>query len=105
MKELNMRVDRINKSWTLEYVADFLGIAKQSVSNIEKGKSKPSYDVLCKMEELFKESHTYLLAESKRNTPINQENDITRSRSKQSQTSWKEKKNGKFKRFNYELWF
>jgi len=87
MKELNMRVDRIDKGWTLEYVAEYLDISNQGVSNIEKGKSKPSYDVLCKMEELFKESHTYLLAESKRDTPINQKNSNTRSRSNQSKNS------------------
>ena len=82
-----MRVDRIDKGWTLDYVAEYLDISNQAVSSLEKGKSKPSYDVLYKMEELFKESHTYLLAESKRNTPINQENSTTRIRSKQSQTS------------------
>ena len=87
MKELNMRVDRIDKGWTLEYVSDFLDIAKQFVHSLETGNSKLSYDVLCKMEELFKESHTYLLAESKSDTPINQKNDIIEKKNRQSQNS------------------
>ena len=82
MKELNMRIERINNDWTLDYVGIQLGITKQSVLQLETGKSKPSYDVLCNMEKLFKKSHSYLLAVSKNDTPINQKKCTTKGGSK-----------------------
>ncbi|QIB69757.1 helix-turn-helix transcriptional regulator [Aminipila butyrica] len=57
-----LRIERINRGWTQEYVADELGISKTSVHDIEKGKQLPSYKVLVKLENLFNLSHRELLA-------------------------------------------
>ena len=50
---LLIRQERINKAWTLEKVARQVGVTNQSISRIETGKSKPSFDVLAKLEDLF----------------------------------------------------
>jgi transcriptional regulator with XRE-family HTH domain len=52
------------KTWTQNHVASKLGITKAAYSNIENGRRKPSYDVLCKLETLFGKPHSYLLADS-----------------------------------------
>ena len=62
MKQLRMRLERIDREWKLSYVGEQVGISKQSVHDIETGKSKPSYDVLCKLENLFNLSHRQLFA-------------------------------------------
>ena len=60
MSKLRIRVERIDKDWTQEYVGQQVGITKVSIHDIETGKSKPSYDVLCKLENLFNLSHRQL---------------------------------------------
>lgn len=59
---LNMRKLRQEKGWTLQNVGDAVGLTKTAVYDIETGKQKPSYDVLVKLEKLFKRTHSYLLA-------------------------------------------
>jgi len=62
MQTLRIRQERINKGWTLGYVADHTDITNQSVSTIERGITKPSYEVLCKLEQLFNLTHHELFA-------------------------------------------
>jgi transcriptional regulator with XRE-family HTH domain len=57
MKITQLRQERLKKGWTLEYVAQQLGISNQAVSLIETGKQKPSYDVLLKLLALFNVEH------------------------------------------------
>ena len=49
----NMRRERQKENWTLGYVADIVGITKQSIYDIETSKTKPSYGVLLKLLALF----------------------------------------------------
>ena len=60
--KLVMRQERIRRAWTLEYVAKQIGITKGALGNIETGQRKPSYDVLCKLEDLFGMTHRELFA-------------------------------------------
>ena len=62
MKNLRIRQERIRRDWTQKYVGQQVGITKVSIYDIETGKSKPSYDVLCKLENLFNLSHRQLFA-------------------------------------------
>lgn len=50
---LNIRQERIRRGWTQQYVADLVGLSKTAIHDIEKGKQKPSYDVLVKLLDLF----------------------------------------------------
>lgn len=60
MSARNIKVERENRGWTLEEVAEKVGITKQSISAIENGEVYPSYKTLCKLENLFDRSHKYL---------------------------------------------
>ena len=51
--QLMLRQERINRSWTQEYVADRIGTTKQAVQLFETNQCKPSYDVLVKLLDLF----------------------------------------------------
>lgn len=59
---LSIRQERIGRNWTLDYVAQKIGITNQAVNLIETGRRKPSYDVLVKLEKLFGKSHRQLFA-------------------------------------------
>lgn len=48
-----LRQERIKRSWTLRYVADQVGTSKQAIQKLETGQTKPSYDVLVKLLNLF----------------------------------------------------
>lgn len=48
---------RTARGWTREYVAAAVGITAEAVRLLETGRRKPSYDVLCKLEELFGLNH------------------------------------------------
>lgn len=52
--QLRIRQERINKGWTLEYVAKQVGITKSAVHDLETERCKPSYEVLVKLLDLFK---------------------------------------------------
>ena len=67
MNELLIRVLRKGKGWTQEYVSEQVGIASNTVHDIETGKQKPSYVVLIKLENLFGKSHRELLEPAKSN--------------------------------------
>nr|DAS18890.1 MAG TPA: Helix-turn-helix XRE-family like protein [Caudoviricetes sp.] len=51
--DLHIKHERINKDWTQEYVATQLGITKQAVQQIEQNQTKPSFEILVKLLELF----------------------------------------------------
>lgn len=51
--ELMLRQERMKRGWTLEQVAEKVGITKPAVQMLETGVTKPSYDVLVKLLDLF----------------------------------------------------
>jgi len=63
---LNIRKLRQSKGWTLQHVDDAVGPNKTAVYDIETGRRKPSYDVLVKLETLFKKSMTACLCRQKK---------------------------------------
>lgn len=60
-----MRNERIANGWTQEHVAACVGITKAAVCDIETGRRNPSYEVLVKLEDLFRMNHRELMAQSK----------------------------------------
>lgn len=62
---LEIRNQRLEKGWTLEFVGQKVGVSKQAVSDIENNRRKPSYRVLVKLEDLFNRGHRELFAISK----------------------------------------
>lgn len=59
-----LRQKRMDNHWTLEYVAQHVGVSKQAIHDIETGRRKPSYPVLVALEDLFESDHRTLFAES-----------------------------------------
>ena len=59
--DLMLRQERIKRGWTLEYVAEHIGITKPAVQMLETGTIKPSYDVLVKLLGLFEFNDPRLL--------------------------------------------
>ena len=57
-----LRQERISRNWTLDYVAEKVGVSKQAVHDIEVGRRKPSYNVLVALEDLFGLSHLILFS-------------------------------------------
>jgi transcriptional regulator with XRE-family HTH domain len=64
MNGLRIRQERIKRGWTLREVGEQVGLQKGTVCTLENGISKPSYDVLIKLENLFGLSHRELFAEA-----------------------------------------
>lgn len=62
MSVRNIKLEREQRGWTLDEVAECVGITKQSISAIENGEVDPSYKTLCKLEKLFKRSHKFLFS-------------------------------------------
>ena len=48
-----MRAERIKRNWTLAHIGSCLGVTQTAISDIEKLRRKPSYDMLVGLEELF----------------------------------------------------
>lgn len=74
---LNIRQERQERNWTQKYVANKVGVTKATIQMLETGQRKPSYDVLVKLEDLFKKNHRQLFAVVDE-TPNSQQNDTTR---------------------------
>lgn len=55
-----MKEERIKRGWTQKKVADLLQLTTTAISDIENGKAKPSYKVLCELEDLFDMTHREL---------------------------------------------
>ena len=51
--ELMLRQERVKHGWTQQYVAERVGVTKSAILLLETGKTKPSYDVLVKLLDLF----------------------------------------------------
>lgn len=51
--KLRMKQERMKHDWSQEYVAEQIGITKQAVQQIESDQTKPSFDVLVKLLDLF----------------------------------------------------
>ena len=51
--KLMLRQERISRGWTQQYVAEKVGITKSAILLLETGKTKPSYEVLVKLLDLF----------------------------------------------------
>lgn len=60
--KLAIRQVREKRGWTQKYVADKAGITQAMLQKIETGKRKPSYDVLVKLEDLFRMNHRKLFS-------------------------------------------
>lgn len=48
-----LRQERRRKGWSQDYVAKSVGISRVAIQQLETGKTKPSYDVLVKLLDLF----------------------------------------------------
>ena len=55
-----MKAERIKRGWTQKNVAEKRQLTVTAISDIENGKSKPSYKVLCELEDLFELTHREL---------------------------------------------
>lgn len=53
---------RANRHWSRSYVANAIGVSAEMIRLLELGQRKPSYEVLCKLEDLFQLSHRELFA-------------------------------------------
>lgn len=60
MKTLNIRQERIDRGWSLDFVAKQVGVTNQAINLIETAQRDPSYKTLCKLEDLFGKSHREL---------------------------------------------
>ena len=60
---LRMRQERIRRGWTQGELGEKVGVTKQTINDIEKGRSGPGYKVLVRLEDLFGLSHRELLAD------------------------------------------
>ncbi len=59
--ELMLRQERLRRGWTQQYVAQKAGVTKSAILLLETGKTKPSYDVLVKLLDLFEYNDPRLL--------------------------------------------
>lgn len=65
-----LRQLREEKQYTLDYVAEQLGLRNQYVSNYELGKRRPDYDTLVKFANFYGVTTDYLLGKSNQRTAI-----------------------------------
>lgn len=57
---LKIRSERIKRNLSCEQVAKQIGLTAEAIRLIETGKRKLSYDILLKLEDVFKMSHREL---------------------------------------------
>ncbi|MEV2911019.1 helix-turn-helix transcriptional regulator [Paenibacillus larvae] len=62
---LKLQKIRQQRVMTQQEAAEILGITLRMYRHIEKGTRRPSYEILCKLEDLFQMSHRKLLARSR----------------------------------------
>lgn len=48
-----LKQERKRRGWSQQYVADEIGISRVAIHQLETGITKPSYDVLVKLLDLF----------------------------------------------------
>ena len=51
--ETVLRQERKQRGWSQQYVADEVGVSRVAIQQLETGSTKPSYDVLVKLLDLF----------------------------------------------------
>lgn len=61
---LKIRTYRLANKWTLEFVAQKVGLSKQAICDIENDRRKPSYKALLKLEDLFHKGHRELFSKA-----------------------------------------
>lgn len=76
---LRIKQERIKEGWSQKYVAKQISVTPEMIYYIETGKRKPSYDVLVKLEDLFKLNHRELFAVVTDEPTISRENNSTRA--------------------------
>ena len=59
---LIIKQERKKRDWTQESIANEVHVTRTQISDIENGISKPSYDVLVRLEDLFGMNHRRLFA-------------------------------------------
>lgn len=52
-----MRQERLQRGWSLEYVAEKVGLTAEAIRLIETGHRNPSYSILSELEDLFHINH------------------------------------------------
>ena len=52
-----LRQERITRGWSIEYVAQKVGLTAEAIRLMENGERNPSYPILVKLEDLFQKSH------------------------------------------------
>ena len=57
-----IRLERIKRGWSQEYVARRVGLTLTAIQKIETGQRCPSYPTLIKLEDLFGMTHRELFA-------------------------------------------
>lgn len=70
MLNKNLRDIRMKNNYNQEYVANKLGVTKQTISNWEKGKRSPDIDSLIKLANLYEVTLDTLTGSDKRNENI-----------------------------------
>ena len=70
MLSKNLKNIRLKNNYNQEYVANKLGVTKQTISNWEKGKRTPDIDSLVKLANLYEVTLDTLTGSDKRNENI-----------------------------------
>ena len=60
MTSTNMKKERLLRGWKQSFIAEKTKLTTTAISDIENGKAKPSYRVLCILEDLFQMTHKEL---------------------------------------------
>ena len=65
MNGLKLKTIRKEKKWTLKQVALMMNLSISYIHDLETGRRKPSYEVLKKLESVFKIDYKTLFEEEK----------------------------------------
>lgn len=63
VKILNFKIERIKRGWTMQEVADKIGVSRPWISYLENGKQLPSQLRRKQLSELFEVDALYLFSE------------------------------------------
>ena len=63
--DIGLKRERVKRGWTVSQVAAKVNVGPSMIYMMEKGKRKPSYEVLVKLEDLFQKSHRELFGKEK----------------------------------------
>lgn len=51
--KITLAAARVNKGYTQQEAADLLGVSKETITNIELGKTDPRYSTVVKLSDLY----------------------------------------------------